>query len=207
MLGCVSAPGTPRFAACEQLRRRELRAEELLCIAEDADVGGGESVRMMQAAECDVLRGPLADAGDGTQAGDALLQGAGGFEDFRMSYGCASERGECGSARGRHTERAEVGGCKLLCGGEGMGEGGVCQRDWPGRKRNQLCGERASGSDADLLAENGADGDLKGIPSAGRAQAGLAAHDGGEQSDRARDGQRWPRCRRRDRRRGAGARR
>ena len=134
MLRRVAAPGTPRFAAREQLRRRERRAEELLCIAEDADVGGGKGVRMMQAAERDVLRGPLADAGDGAQAGDALLQRAGGFEDLRMSDGCARERGERGSASGGHAERAEVGGRELLCGGKGVGEGGVAERDRLGRR-------------------------------------------------------------------------
>ena len=87
MLRCVAAPGTPRFAAREQLRRRELCAEELLCIAQDADIGSGKGVRMMEAAECDVLRGPFADAGNGAQAGDALLQRAGGFEDLRMRQG------------------------------------------------------------------------------------------------------------------------
>ena len=61
-----------------------------------------------------------------------------------------------------------------------MGERGVSERDRFGRERNQLCGEPARGCDADLLAKDGADGDLEGVPAAGRAQAGLAAHDGAE---------------------------
>ena len=92
MLRCVAAPGTPLFTACEQLRGRERLAEEMLRVAKDADVGGGKGVGMMQAAERDVLRGPLADAGNGAQAGDAFLQRVGGFKEIGLGDGGTRKR-------------------------------------------------------------------------------------------------------------------
>jgi hypothetical protein len=80
MLGCIAAPGTPLLAAREKLGGREPLAEEMFRVAQNADIGGGKGIRMMQAAECDVLCGPLADAGNGTQTRDALFQRVGSFE-------------------------------------------------------------------------------------------------------------------------------
>ena len=54
------------------------------------------------------------------------------------------------------------------------------ERDWRATERDHFRSETPRGHDADLLAEDGADGDLEGIPSTGRAQAGLAAHRGGK---------------------------
>ena len=141
----------------------------------------GKGVGMMQPAERDVLRGPFADAGDGSQAGDALLQRVRRLRrDSGWAMAARASDGERGAAGGGHAECAEVGGGELLRGGKGVGENGVAEREGSGRERDQLCCEPARGYDADLLAEDGADGNLKGIPSAGRAQAGLAAHDGRE---------------------------
>ena len=180
MLRCVTAPWTPLFAAREQLSGREQLAEEMLRIAKDADVGRGKGVRVMEAAKRDVLRGPLADAGDGAQAGDALFERAGGFEEIRLGDGRAREGNEGGTARGGHAEGAEVGCGELLRRGKGVGEGCVAERERRCRERDELRGKTTRGGDADLLAEDGADGDLEGLPAAGGTKAGLAAHEGGE---------------------------
>ena len=180
MLCCVTAPGTPLFATREQLCGRERLAEEMLRIAKDADVGRGEGVGVMEAAKRDVLRGPLADAGDGAQAGDALFERAGGFKEIGLGDGCTREGNEGGATRGGHAEGAEVGCSKLLRRGKGVSERCVAQRERRCRERDELCGNTTRRGDADLLAEDGADGDLEGIPAAGSAEAVLATHEGGE---------------------------
>src|SRR4051812_16415899 len=149
MLCCIAAPRTPRFAAREQLRGRESLAEEPLGVAEDADVGGGKGVRMMKATERDVLRGPLTDARDGTEAADALFQRAGGLEDLWMSGGCARKRDERGPACCGHTESSQVSGRELLCVRKSVGEDGVSERDWLCRERDKLSREPPRGCDAD----------------------------------------------------------
>src|SRR6185437_2162455 len=137
MLRCVAAPGTPLLAARQQLRGRKRRAEYLLCVAQDADVGGGKSVGMMQAAERDVLRGPFADAGNGAQTVDALLQRVREIKEVGLGYGGAGERLERGTARGGHAQRTEVGRGELLRGGKGMGEGGIALCDGLAAERDQ----------------------------------------------------------------------
>src|SRR6185437_15692074 len=107
MLRCVAAPGTPLLAARQQLRGRKRRAEYLLRVAQDADVGGGKGVGMMQAAERDVLRGPLADAGNGAETVDALLQRVREIKEVGPGYGGAGERLQGIAARGGHTQQAE----------------------------------------------------------------------------------------------------
>ena len=180
MLRSVAAPGTPLLAACEELRRRERVAKEMLRVAKNADVGCGKSVGVMQAAERDVLRRPFADARDGAEANDALLERVGDFEEIRLVDGSARKGDDGGAARSGHPEHAEVGRKDLLRSGKGVGECGIAEGERLGRKRDQLCREAARGDDAYLLAEDGADGDLERVPAAGRAQPGLAAHDGGE---------------------------
>ena len=122
MLRCVAAPGTPLLAAREQLRGREQLAEEMLRIAKDADVGGGEGIGMMKAAKRDVLRGPFADTGDGAQAGDALFERAGGFKEIGLCDGCAREGNERGTAAAGMPSLLRSAAASCFGSGKGVGE-------------------------------------------------------------------------------------
>src|ERR1700679_2881799 len=122
---------------------------------------------------------------------DGLFQGVGGLKEIGLGDRGMCKRQERGAACCGHAERAEVSRSELLCCRKGVCEGGVAERDRPGHELDQLRSETTRGGNADLLTENGADGDLEGIPSAGRPQTGLTPHRRGKSTiarEVARDG-------------------
>src|SRR5579872_3123546 len=67
MLGGIGAPRPPRLRALEERRRRRPHAIGLARPAKQPDIACRESVGFAEDAERDVLRRPLADAGDAAE--------------------------------------------------------------------------------------------------------------------------------------------
>ena len=84
MQGSVGAPGPPGFGAGRKFGRRGPLAGLVGESSHQANVGGWEGVGLTQFAHGDVLRGPFADARQGLQRGDGVLERALGAEDQRI---------------------------------------------------------------------------------------------------------------------------
>jgi len=76
MLGCVGSPRAPGLGAVEKAGGCRADAVEYGSPAEQADVRCGEGVHLADGAESDVLGGPFADAADGAEACDGLVDGS-----------------------------------------------------------------------------------------------------------------------------------
>ncbi len=184
MLCGVGAPRPPGFGAGEEVGGGGAGAVDQGGAAEQADVGCRESVHLADGTEGDVLRGPLADAADGAEAGDGFIDGPEGAEEVGVGDGGFGECLQGGLARGGHAEAEGLCGGDAFGGGEDVGEGGMGTLrggDGFAVERDELTGETAGGDDGDLLAEDGADGEFEAVPSSGGAQAGALGDEGSEQ--------------------------
>ncbi len=115
-------------------------------LAED-EVAGGESIGVAEGAHGIVIAGPGADAADV-------------FESFVFGQDGSGVSAEGFLAGGGEADRREVSVGELLSGGHFA------------ERSHETTGQGARSGDGDLLAEDGADTDFKGVPGAGHAEAG-----------------------------------
>ena len=105
VLGRIGAPRPPGLGAPEQVRGRRPRARGAASRPGAARRRWPEGVGLAQRAQRDVLRRPLADAADGAQAGDRLLDGPERAEEVGVGDRRLGERHERRAPRRGHAER------------------------------------------------------------------------------------------------------
>jgi hypothetical protein len=130
------------------------------------------------------LRRPFTDSPNAAQSRDGLFDRPKRAEQARVSSHGFRQSLERGSTRARHPEFAQVRPSKTLSRGKDMRKLEATVVLFPYRlamERNELPSEAASSSDADLLAEDGPNGQFKTVPSARRPQPGTLRDQGRKQ--------------------------
>ena len=127
---------------------------------------------MSQRAHGDVVSGPWSDPGQGHPAGDEVVQHALAVEVHTSVQYRARDGAHGVGARAGQADAGEVGFGQRFRRGEKMMQPG-CEtfRQRFAELLRQSCRERTSGRHADLLADDGAHGDLEAVPAAGQTQA------------------------------------
>lgn len=80
--------------------------------AQQSEIGGRESVRLAKLAHGDILRGPFANAADGAQPFDRLIEVPRRLEEMRIGQGRSGHGRQRGSAGARHSKRRQIRPCQ-----------------------------------------------------------------------------------------------
>ena len=148
------------------------------CVGEctsEAEVCGWEGVGLAE-TQGEIVGGPWAEARRGGDRGDELIQSSASIE-IDLAIGDGSSEGVDGaSARRREAETAEVGGGQVRWRGEEVGQAERPQSGGRGAVTFDDTGDdRVGGPDADLLADDGSNAGLEGVPGAWRTETWVEA--------------------------------
>ena len=118
------------------------------------------------------MRRPFANPGQGAKAGDGVVERAARRKDMWIGESGGGKRGQTFRAGARQAQFAKICLNERVGRRENMGQDGIGAAQPFAELRRQPSGKARRIGDADLLAENGANGQFEPIPCAGHPQAG-----------------------------------
>ena len=168
----VGAPRAPRLGEARGVARCD-RSAASRQRPPQAEVAGGEGVRLAARTHRHVLGRPLADAGDLAELARERLRAARRLEIELTRCDGARQRLQRCRARPRQSDRGEVGPRERLGSREQVAQAGAARgAERLAEARGQAARQRAGAAHRHLLAEHGPHRHLEGLPGARHAQPG-----------------------------------